>query len=71
MFFPGFLINHYGSKKVAFVCAVGMAFTTALMPTLAFIGMYYFMAMRILFGIFEVSLRFLKFLLIIFGNSKN
>uniref|UniRef100_A0AC35GJJ4 Major facilitator superfamily (MFS) profile domain-containing protein n=1 Tax=Panagrolaimus sp. PS1159 TaxID=55785 RepID=A0AC35GJJ4_9BILA len=56
MFFPGFLINHYGSKKVAFVSAVGMAFTTALMPTLAFLGMYYFMAMRILFGIFEYSI---------------
>uniref|UniRef100_A0A914Y7A0 Major facilitator superfamily (MFS) profile domain-containing protein n=1 Tax=Panagrolaimus superbus TaxID=310955 RepID=A0A914Y7A0_9BILA len=55
MAFAGFLINHFGAKKVALISAIGMTATTALMPTAAYLGFYYFFVLRILFGIFEAS----------------
>uniref|UniRef100_A0A914QY75 Major facilitator superfamily (MFS) profile domain-containing protein n=1 Tax=Panagrolaimus davidi TaxID=227884 RepID=A0A914QY75_9BILA len=52
--FAGFLINRFGSKKVALISAMGMSLTTALMPTAAYLGVYYFFAVKVIFGIFEV-----------------
>uniref|UniRef100_A0AC34FT50 Major facilitator superfamily (MFS) profile domain-containing protein n=1 Tax=Panagrolaimus sp. ES5 TaxID=591445 RepID=A0AC34FT50_9BILA len=51
--FGGFLINRFGSKQVALVSALGMTATTALMPTAAYLGIYYFFAVKVVFGIFE------------------
>ena len=60
MMVSGYLINRFGAKHVAFVSAIGMTLTTALMPTAAYLGIYYFFALRVIFGIFEVSQRLLK-----------